>query len=222
MKEKILAALKTKYKNMGLSDKVLEKMAAIIAATITEEADIDNAVSGVEDLLKGFQSDSDKRVTDAVAKAKKDAEAKENNGGAPAKENEPEKKEGEGIPEWAKGLVETNKALLQEISALKAGKTTETRKSILETKLKDINPKLREKALKDFSRMQFDTDDEFNAFVDETAKDLGEFSQAEAEKGLSGLGSPMLGAGGKAGEKEISPAMKQIINERKAAVAKTA
>ena len=69
IKEKVLQALKTKYKNFGLTDKTLEAMAETLAAQLKEESEqseIDDKVNGAENFLKAFQSEADKRVTDAV------------------------------------------------------------------------------------------------------------------------------------------------------------
>src|SRR5690606_21564413 len=75
MKEKIFQALKTKSKNLGFGDKAFEGVAAFLATTITEEDQIETGIAGVEPLLKSFQGDIDKRVNDAVTKAKTDAKA---------------------------------------------------------------------------------------------------------------------------------------------------
>lgn len=59
MKEKILLALRTKYAAFGLGDKVLDGVAESLSKTVTEESGIETAVSGVEPLLKSFQSNFD-------------------------------------------------------------------------------------------------------------------------------------------------------------------
>lgn len=63
MKEKISTALKTKYANLGLSQKAFDGVAAFLIAqkTIEKEEDIATAIEGgnVVDLLKVFQSETD-------------------------------------------------------------------------------------------------------------------------------------------------------------------
>ena len=59
MKEKILVALKTKYKTFGFGDKAFDGVADYLAKTVTEESQIGTAISGVEGLLKAFQGDID-------------------------------------------------------------------------------------------------------------------------------------------------------------------
>ena len=75
MKTKILAALKTKYSNLGLSDKAFDGVAALLVKTVTKEEEIEGAVaeSSVETLLKTIQSSVDAERTKA-SKATKDLE----------------------------------------------------------------------------------------------------------------------------------------------------
>jgi hypothetical protein len=59
MKEKILAALKTKFASFGFKDKTLEGYADYLAKSVTKEEDIENAVSGLEPVLKATQPEID-------------------------------------------------------------------------------------------------------------------------------------------------------------------
>lgn len=101
MKEKIIEALKTRFKNLGFGDKAFDGVASFLEKTITEESQIDNGISGVEPLLKGFQSDIDKRVTEAVAKAKAEAQKPE-----PATQPQTQATPGDDVPTWAKGILD--------------------------------------------------------------------------------------------------------------------
>lgn len=64
MKEKILAALKTKYANLGFGLKALDGMAAVLAKTVADESQLETAVNGVEEILKVFQADADRARTE--------------------------------------------------------------------------------------------------------------------------------------------------------------
>lgn len=64
MKEKIMTALKTKYSNLGFSAKALDGIASVLEKTVTDESQIETAVSGVEPLLKVFQAESDRARTE--------------------------------------------------------------------------------------------------------------------------------------------------------------
>ena len=72
MKAKLLAALKTKYSNLGLSDKAFDGVAALLVKTVTKDEEIDTAVAGseVEVLLKSIQSSVDAERTKAAQAAK--------------------------------------------------------------------------------------------------------------------------------------------------------
>lgn len=59
MKEKILVALKTKYRTFGFSDKAFDGVADYLSKTVTEESQIETTIGGVEGLLKAFQGEVD-------------------------------------------------------------------------------------------------------------------------------------------------------------------
>lgn len=75
MKAKILAELKTKYANLGLSDRAFDGVASLLVKTVTKEEEIKDAVAGVEveTLLKSIQSSVDAERT-KTAQLTKDLE----------------------------------------------------------------------------------------------------------------------------------------------------
>lgn len=177
MKEKILAALKAKYKSLGFSDKAIESVLAYLETTVTAEDQIDGAVNGVEALLKAFQGEIDSRVTSAVQKATKKDDG--NPSGGDPKKDEPK----EDVPAWAK-------TLLEKVQALETGNSVNTRKQALEAKLKDVSPTVKDKILKDFNRMTFATDEDFNTYLTETETDVQALEQSAADKGLGQQSQP--------------------------------
>ena len=56
MFEQILKGLKTKYKDLGLSENVLKATAEFLSGAVKEESEIETAVAGVEGMLKVQQS----------------------------------------------------------------------------------------------------------------------------------------------------------------------
>jgi len=86
MKEKILIALKNKYKTLGFGDKAFEGVSDYMSAQITEEAQIETAISGVESLLKAFQGDIDKVRGERSNLQKELDELKAKGGGANPKQ----------------------------------------------------------------------------------------------------------------------------------------
>lgn len=204
MKEKILLALKAKYKNLGFSDATFDTVAAYLAASVTEEDQIDNSLAGVETLLKSFQSDTERRIAAAKKeKEKKDEEQKTN----------PETKV---EPSVDNAVLEMLKEMKAEITSLKAGKTTETRKGQLEAILKDAPESVKSKILKDFSRMNFADDAAFDEYKTETETDLSGLIQDFADKGLSGSPQPVFGQTSKTG---VSTDTEAYIANQKAAKA---
>ena len=61
MKQKIIAALKTRYKNIGLGEKAFDGVAAFLEKTVTKEEDIEATVAGddVAALVRAIQGDQD-------------------------------------------------------------------------------------------------------------------------------------------------------------------
>ena len=142
MKEKLVKALKTKFANLGFSDKAFTGVADYLAATVTEEDQIETAIAGVEPLLKALQGDIDKRVTDAVAKAKAEKEEK---GGdqQPDKETQSSTQTGElaELKQMLTGLTQTVSSIVEKDKQ----KTVKQKWESLAKEKGVTNPKLIEK-----------------------------------------------------------------------------
>jgi hypothetical protein len=131
MKQKILAALKTKYSKFGFSQKALDGVAENLEKTITDESKIDEAVNGLESLFAVFQSEGDRMRTEhntlkaQLEEAKKKLEATDPNKG----------KTPEGEPEWFTAYKaqqeERYNAMKSESEALKAEKAKNDRASLI-------------------------------------------------------------------------------------------
>ena len=196
MKDLILIALLNKYKSLGFSQKSFEGVAEYLSKTVTEESAIETAISGVEPILKSLQSDVDSRAA-AIAKAK--AEKEKGEGADPNKKTEPKTEGNDEPPAWAKALIESNTQLKSELNTMKSGKTFETRKQTLESKLEKAPAKFKEKILKDFARMSFEKEDEFDAYLTETETDSTAFNQDMADQGLGANRKPFVGGTTKEG-----------------------
>lgn len=73
MNEKILSLLKQTYSSFGLGDALLKAIADGLAAGATEE-NIESLVAAQKPIIEAMQKANDKRATDAVNKAKAEAE----------------------------------------------------------------------------------------------------------------------------------------------------
>src|SRR5690606_37990791 len=142
-------------------------------------------------LLKSFQGDADKRVNDAIAKEKKEKSTEK---GGESKKDKQENKSSDDDPkdEVSKALLEQLKALSEKVSAMESGKTLESRKSVLEKKLEGLPEKVKTKFVKDFNRMSFSNDDEFNTFLTETESDIAEIKQDISNHNVKAFGKPIL------------------------------
>lgn len=185
MKDKILQQLKTKYSNLGLSVKTLEGFAEQLATTVTDETQIEGAVQGAEFYLKIAQAEADRVRQDS----------KKNTTTQQQQTTEPQKTEtNNDTPEWAKGFQQKMEALTSKIASLETEKTSTSRRSLLEQKIEKANPTLKAKILKDFSRMNFENEDQFTDYLTETESDVSTIVQSEINKGLSET-KPILGGG---------------------------
>lgn len=93
MKQKIKDQLKTKYSNLGFGDKEFDGMSEYISQTITEESQIENAITGVKGLLTAFQGGADQLRSKNTTLQKEIDELKAKGGDTtpvePPKPNEP-------------------------------------------------------------------------------------------------------------------------------------
>lgn len=233
IKKVALDALKTKFE--GVDEKVLTRIAAKIAKTAKTE---DDATSEVEDMTLQSVIDSytDSRVTDAQAKAVqtyeekhglKDGKPKEVGDDADDDDNEGGEGNGKGkggadeTPAYVKALMKSVEALTQEVSTLKAGKTADARKAQLNETLKDVDERTRKMYERNFARMQFKDDADFDSWIDEVTSDIeesgngGGSSQQQQQQQSSAQGKPKGGAGST--NNTISAEVQSRIDARKAA-----
>jgi hypothetical protein len=132
VKENILTALKTKYKNLGFGDKAFDGVADYLSITVTEESQLETAIGGVEPLLKAFQGDIDKRVTDAVAKKERELKAAQTPATPPTPPAQPANQQDE-VPAWAK-------AMMQKLETFERKETQAALTAKLKAKIGDAVP----------------------------------------------------------------------------------
>lgn len=203
MKERILAALKIKFKNLGFTDKAFEGVADYLAITVTEEAQIETAISGVEGLLKAFQGDVDKRVNEAVLKAK--GEKQPEGGEDPNKVKEPQ-------TEFEKAIAAAVGPLIQKIEHLESGKAAEQFSARLVSTLKEKS--IPEKYYAEIiAGRSFKDEAEVEAFATKVESGWKEFEQDLTNQGFSKQEKPLLGLPNQDG---VSSATQAYIESRKA------
>lgn len=133
MKDKIFNSLKQNYSNLGLSDEILQGQAEALANTgfVTDD-NLQTVIDGQKAFLASLQSGIDKRVTDAVNKAK--GERKERHAGG----GEHDKTE----PDLQKMIEEALAAKLspiqEELNAYKAKDQQTARANMIASKAKEL------------------------------------------------------------------------------------
>lgn len=170
MKDKILQQLKTKYSNLGLSVKTLEGFAEQLANQVTEESQIEGAVQGAEFYLKIAQAEADRVRQDA----KKNQNTQQQQTPEPQKTNDAEK------PEWQKAI----EALTSQVTALTQKTVVSTRKEKYEKTLGNLPDYIKKSKLKDFEKMNFQSDEEFDGYLVETQSDVTQINQELINSGL--------------------------------------
>lgn len=227
MKKEILEALKAKFP--GVSDAVLNRIADKLAKTAKTQEDVTTEVEAVT-IQQVIDSYGDSRATEAQQTAVTNYEKKHglkdgvkagdggdgDGNGNGKKSKEPEKNNGDNgdMPAWAKALIDSNKALELKLASMEGEKTANTRKSVLNGILKDAPEKIRQRYEKDFARMQFNDEDDFKSWIDEVTPDIQALVTEYTAKG-GVVTRPKAGTEASK-DKEISPLLKQRIEERKA------
>lgn len=140
MKGKILVALKTKYKTLGFGDKAFDGVADYLSKTVTEESQIETAISGVEGLLKAFQGDIDTVRNEKSGLQKQLDELKnkiENPNPNPNSNPKPEDKKDDMATIIANAVSAAVKPLSDELAQFKAEKSQATRQEQIMAKAKE-------------------------------------------------------------------------------------
>ena len=213
MFDKILPLLKTKYKDLGLSETILKVTAESLAKTVEKEEDIETAVAGVEGQMKIYQSFADQNRTlqteiTNLKKAGNSEEKKEEE----KKEGE-EKKEtgGEEVPAWAKAIIDSNKAILEKQNQLDAEKVNKTNAEKLVSKLKELGVK--ESFYSLHLGKTFEKEDEIDAFATTVKEAEDKYLQDTSNEKLKSKDVPLFGQTTKEGE--VSPDVQALIDSKK-------
>lgn len=200
MKTKILDALKAKFE--GVSEAILSRVADKLAKTTQSEEDVTTAVEGVT-FQQVLESYGDSRATEASKTAIKNYEAQ-------LKKKDDTKKDDEGakpnddVPEWAKGVIEANKKLTEEIATLKGEKVANSRKTALDGVIEKLPPEFKTRYERDFARLNFKDDDDFNAWLEDTKKDVEGVNMK-----LSAFSSPLGSSSGAKDESGVNKLVKE-------------
>ena len=218
----ILNALKAKFQ--GVSDAVLSRIANKLAKTVTSQEQVATSVEGVT-LQQVIDSYADHRATEAQQTAVQNYESKyglmdgekvipvtvQQQGGQPTGGQPTQPTAGASeTPEWAKQLIEQNKALTDRIAKMEGQRTTDSRKQQLST----IIAKLPEQLRKPYERITLDSlsDEQFNTLVTEVTTEVEGIANDINSKGAV-FGRPTANSGGNQGN-ELTKAQQDAIAHR--------
>ena len=222
----ILNALKAKFQ--GVSDAVLSRIANKLAKTVTSQEQVATTVEGVT-LQQVIDSYADHRATEAQQTAVQNYESKyglkdgekvtpvtvQQQGGQPTGGQPTQPTAGATeTPEWAKQLIEQNKALTDRIAKMEGQRTTDSRKQQLST----IIAKLPEQLRKPYERITLDSlsDEQFNTLVTEVTTEVEGIANDINSKGAV-FGRPTANSGGNQGN-ELTKEQQDAIAHRDGSV----
>ncbi len=210
--EKILALLVAKF--AGVRKDGLALMARQLDMQVTTEAEaqalVDKiTVEKVTEFVKTYRADVDKEISTGIktneTKLKEKFDFVERNkSGDPDPDADPtdpkDPKDSKDVSAMIIAAVSAAvKPLQEQISSINNGKVNDSRKGTLETKLKDLPENFKTKVLKDFSRMNFESDEKFTEYLTETDTDITALKQELADSGLGQQGRPAFGQQNKDG-----------------------
>ncbi|HRQ17709.1 MAG TPA: hypothetical protein PL085_11575 [Agriterribacter sp.] len=209
MKEKILAQLIAK--NKGVSKFLLGLLAGKIAATVTEEAEIETAISefetnsplSIKEMADAFQKEGDHRVTTAQKKpAKQEGSEEPEKPAKPGSDDNP--------------LAKQIEQLTQTVAGLQKSLVT---KSLSES----LNAKLKEKKipLALAKGRSIESEDQLDQIVEEIETDYTELKQELTNQGFANQQKPFAGLPSGADSKAaIEADIKSWAQDREAEITK--
>lgn len=197
-KDKVLAAIETKFKGKSITKTFKENIAAKWAAKIENEDDIESYIDDREDVILEAVSEADRRATDAAKKASEKKVEKE-------KEKETEEDElPEDTPAWAKALVKQNKDLADKVSGFEKAQQSKSLEERFRTheKIKDIPEFILEGRIPT-------TEEDFEDAVNRTVTGYEKFAQ---DQNITRFGkdNPAGNKGGGGETGKVSPIVKQL------------
>lgn len=203
LKKKVFLKLKTGAQAFGYKRDELMSVAAHIADNLkldenASEEDVEDAVdAAVSDcipFLKYGQSMATRVINDSKLKDDHDDDdddddddnnQKTSSKKSPKTTSTPKDE----TPAWAKELQKSVETLANQVETMKGEKVTTGRKERLSKLLADTGT-YGEAALKNFERMSFKDDDDFDDYFTSVEEDLAKFKQQMADSGLAHLTNP--------------------------------
>lgn len=217
MKQRVLEALKAKF--LGVSDKILGRIADKLVKTVTTQEQVATAVEGVT-FQQVLESYGDSRATEASQTAVRNYEATYGlkDGKVVKQDDDGIKKEGDGdekVPAWAQALLADNKEMKATIKAMQGEKITASRRDQLSKITSALPPAIR----KAYERTPVDTltDEEFESLKGEITSEAAEIAKETTAKGVV-FGRPSVQGGTKTQQTSSNHGGKEATEDEATAV----
>lgn len=206
MKEKILALLIAKF--AGVRKDGLAQMASVLSLQVDKDEEATALVEKltsekVNEFVKEWRSNVDKEVSEGTktheATLKKKYDFVEKKDPDPGKGNPPPADPADIAAMVANALKVAVEPLQKELAAMKGEKLTASRQQQFEGKLgvlpsdNQLAANFKNQRLKDFKRMNFESDEAFAEYLTEVETDITALNQELANSNLAGHGKPMFG-----------------------------
>ena len=214
--KQVLSILKPKCKALGFNLEELEGIAADIADNLEldEEASeeeinekISSEVEAVIPYLKIAQKASNRVIQNSKNNKNQESDDNDTNAGQDGVNQE---KEEEKVPVWAQAIITQQKAIQTELTGLKSERETDGRRSKLKALLKDTGT-FGKSTLKNFDKIKFENEADFEEFYDGVVEDLATLNQERANAGLAKLGATAATSGNKKEKEGDKP---EVISEK--------
>lgn len=219
--QQILALLMAKFS--GVRKDGLEQMARTLALQCANEEEAKSLVekitdAQVNDFVKEYRKVVDKEVSEAGKTLETNLKKKFD---FVEKKTDPEPGGGGAAPKpddiaaiVANAVASAVQPLQEELNKFKQGEVGKSRLQALQDKLSACKDEtFKAQTLKDFARMNFDSDDAFNEYLTEKESDIKTANQSVADANLrQGAGAPMMA---QKNEDGVSKAVSDFIASQK-------
>lgn len=216
--ERIQSRLKPKVRQFGFTRKVFKSVAAQIAdklGDVDENASEDDINAKIDEVIEAslpflalIQSQANEQFTEwKKGQTKNDGDDDPSGDDGDDSKSDPDRRdrsrksarttENDEEPAWFKKYREEQDAKLE---ALRGEKIADTRRSKMETLLKDSGS-FGKTVMKFFAKAKFESDEDFDEYYSDVEEDLRAYNQERADAGLSTMGNPPGGKGGERGDK---------------------
>jgi len=211
MKEKVLQTLRPKVASLGFTKEELESVVESISGTLQEDA-TDEQINAQVDAVIPYLKLSQSAVTRIVnAKKKEETPPKAPKASTTTKEAE----EGAEPEDKFDKLLKVIEAQNAKIDSLVNKDVTASRRQTYAAMLKDLPEAIQKTKLKDFDRMSFKDQDDYDTFVQEAEADIPVIKQAIANSDLAEMDQPFLGKKNQSEEDAFIEMMKSMNAEKK-------